>query len=301
MYKNNPRQIPAVVHMRGGTINYIADSTGVPKRSPLRWIPHQLTQIPVIGKYLLFKREHAPEYVLKQLLEKCRDLTPEDMRKYHMRKMYLLKIDDNTKANKKPKKYGLLAAFGAPYNFLEKYYDASTGRPGPYKALKIIAKGVACAAASPFSRRAREYVDSIVRKIDVAVSLDSVPSPHQQYTGLVPTSTDITLKITPLTIHLSRADEQKSTGLQKIYGNYNRIRAFGANVTIPELLWTFAKIVLPGFTVKETPNIHNRQVQEIKITPQRCTIGYSVEGNLYQTANPIRITPSEIMMPFFQF
>jgi hypothetical protein len=73
-------------------------------------------------------------------------------------------------------------------------------------------------------------------------------------------------------------------------------------VTIPELLWTFAKIVLPGFTVKETPNIHNRQVQEIKITPQEgCTIGYSVEGNLYQTANPIRITPSEIMMPFFQF
>ncbi|MFA6888649.1 MAG: hypothetical protein WC254_04080, partial [Candidatus Woesearchaeota archaeon] len=160
LYKTSPDKIPAVVHMRGGTINYIADSTDVPKRTPLRWIPHQLTQIPWIGKYMPFKTEHAPEYVLKRLIRTCRNMAHSQVKDEHTSKYRLLKVDDALEDKLGPKKYGLLCAFGAPYNFLKKYYDPETGTAGPYKALKIIAKGIGCAMISNYNNRARTYVNS---------------------------------------------------------------------------------------------------------------------------------------------
>ncbi len=294
LYKD--KKMPAVVHLRGGTINYIADSTAVPKRSPLRWIPHQLKQLlPSLAKYVPFKTEHAPEYVLRKLIHTCAGMTVKKLHAKHVQKYRLLKVDDNLENKVSPKKYGLLAAFGAPYNFLELYYDAETGKPGAYKALKIIAKGIASAVASPFYAPAWEYVHNIVRKIDATVQLDGQDLPHREYTGIVPTAKDIKLKLTPITLNVSK-------GIDKLYRikDYYGIRAFGANVNIPMLLWNFAKIVLPGFNVKNTYSVHNKQVQEIVITPA-ARVGYSIEGNLYKTANPIRITPSETMMPFFQF
>ncbi len=317
MYEDEPEKLPAVVHLRGGTINYIADSTGVPKRSPLRWIPHKLG----------LRTEHAPEYVLRRLIKKTRNMRKSELRD-NIEHFRLLKVDDNIENQDEYKKYGLLAAFGAPANFLDMYYDEKTGKPDAWKAFKMITKGIACSPTflldhlSPvwnyvpeeFKQKkyvvkarksfnsAKKYVSDIVRKVQARVELDGSDQGHSEYTGLVPTSKDISIKITPLRLRVSKGIDRIYRYMKGGLGHYHGIRAFGGNVSIPRLIYTFARVALPGPQVKEDDYLHNRQVKDILIKPRKgTTMRYSVEGNMYDALDPVRITPSEETIGFLTF
>ncbi len=283
LYGSNPERMPALYHLRGGTINFIADSTGIPKRPAHRFFSDMVT-----GRL-------AAEYALEQLILGIQDFNLDDLAS-HTQRFHLLKTEDLHADTDDPyARYGILTSAGVIVNFLEKYYSKDEAfEEGPARAFAIIAKGIGSLVASGFRPKEGSYVHDIVKTQSMHVTLDGDELDYPEYSTLIATAKDLMFHIPPIPFTLTSGVDAAYQANQ----NYSAFKALGVSRGPFGLLGAAGLLALRQ-TLLEDERTHNRKAQRLVLTPQNSTdrILYTCEGEMY-AAGQLQITPSENSVPF---
>jgi len=127
------KALPTILHMRGGTMNTIANSFGVLRGSA--------------------------EKVLRDIVEKYRN--NDNIRSVERE---ILKISGTPGSGPAEEQYGFMFGAGAATKFLAAYYEGE--KTGPWKALKMIAKAISSAILRT------EYMKNFLEPVDATLSVD---------------------------------------------------------------------------------------------------------------------------------
>lgn len=140
------KALPAVFHLRGGTMNTIANSLGVLRGST--------------------------ERILKRIVEKYRSND-----RIRTIEREVMEIRRNPGPPAEEHQYGFIFGAGFVASFLRAYYEG--GDTGPMKAVKVIYRALASAVTGT------EYVKKLVEPLQAVVTADAVELPGKKYTVIL--------------------------------------------------------------------------------------------------------------------